>query len=227
RHRPGRGDAAPLRREPEPAGRRRRARRLRLVRRRRRLDLDGDRQWHRLHLREHAVRSERREHEDAAGTAGAGVRHHVSSPLAGRVCRPRRQMTRVPTAVGRALVHAVLIAGGVIGNHAAEAATNGLALSPPLGWTSWSGFQTEIDEESIKAVARVQADLLKESGYVYVNVDGGWYLNPDAEVDPYGRWVADRNKFPGGMAALGDYVHGLGLKFGLYVTPGIPALAVV
>lgn len=108
----------------------------------------------------------------------------------------------------------------------AYAADNGLALTPPMGWTTWSSLQTNIDEETIKAIAGVQAATLKASGYIYVNVDGGWYLNPDAEVDAFGRWVADRAKFPSGMAALGDYIHSLGLKFGLYVTPGIPAIAV-
>jgi hypothetical protein len=108
----------------------------------------------------------------------------------------------------------------------ADAAINGLALSPPLGWSSWSSLQTNVDEESIKAVVQIQASTLKASGYVYVNVDAGWYVNPDTAVDPFGRWVADSTKFPGGMAALGDYVHSHGLRFGLYVTPGIPKRAV-
>jgi alpha-galactosidase len=109
---------------------------------------------------------------------------------------------------------------------AVYAADNGRALTPPMGWTTWSSLQTNIDEDTIKAIARVQAATLKASGYIYVNVDGGWYLNPDAEVDAFGRWVADRARFPSGMAALGDDIHSLGLKFGLYVTPGIPAIAV-
>jgi alpha-galactosidase len=113
-----------------------------------------------------------------------------------------------------------------LGGGVARAATNGLALSPPMGWTTWSSLQTNIDEETVKAVARIQAATLKSSGYVYVNVDGGWYTNPDAAVDPFGRWVADAARFPSGMRALGDDIHGLGLKFGIYVTPGIPALAV-
>lgn len=107
----------------------------------------------------------------------------------------------------------------------AHAQPNGQALTPPMGWTTWTSLQTDIDEDTIKAIASVQASTLAPYGYRYVNVDGGWYQNPDAAVDAHGRWVADPAKFPGGMAALGDYIHGLGLGFGIYVTPGIPALA--
>ena len=105
-------------------------------------------------------------------------------------------------------------------------ASNGLASSPPLGWSSWSALETNIDENTIKAIAERQAALFKPFGYRYVNVDGGWYLNPDLGVDANGRWIADPAKFPSGMRALGDFLHGLGLEFGLYVTPGIPKLAV-
>jgi hypothetical protein len=102
---------------------------------------------------------------------------------------------------------------------------SGLALTPPMGWTTWTSLQTSLDEDTVKEIARIQAATLKHYGYVYVNVDGGWYQNPDAAIDEYGRWVADETTFPSGMAALGEYIHSLGLKFGIYVTPGIPSLA--
>jgi hypothetical protein len=47
------------------------------------------------------------------------------------------------------------------------------------------------------------------------------------EVDGNGRWVADTTKFPGGIKAVADHVHADGLKFGLYVTPGIAENAVL
>src|SRR5205085_2059139 len=123
---------------------------------------------------------------------------------------------------------AVFLLTGFImcGNPFASGADNGQALSPPLGWSSWSALETNIDENTIKTIAQIQASLLKPAGYVYVNVDGGWYLNPDLGIDLNGRWIADPDKFPSGMRALGDYIHSLGLRFGLYVTPGIPKLAV-
>jgi alpha-galactosidase len=144
-------------------------------------------------------------------------------------CKQHRRlaMTDIGTSiisVARIAACAGLMLGACVTPARGEA--NGLALSPPLGWTTWSSLQTTLDAESVKAIARIQAASLKSSGYIYVNVDGGWYANPDAVVDAYGRWVADADKFPGGMAALGDYIHSLGLKFGIYVTPGIPALAV-
>ena len=135
-------------------------------------------------------------------------------------------MTRGTVSSARTLFHAVLFAICVLASHPAEASTNGLAVSPPLGWSSWTSLQAAVSEDAVKEVAATQASLLRGSGYVYVNVDGGWYLNPDLDVDPFGRWIADPAKFPGGMKALGDYIHGLGLKFGLYVTPGVPGLAI-
>ncbi len=122
-----------------------------------------------------------------------------------------------------------LLAGffaGAAGAPPAWGAENGLALSPPLGWSSWSALETSIDENTIRTMAQAQAATLKSAGYVYHNVDGGWYLNPDLNVDANGRWIADASRFPSGMEALGNYIHALGLKFGLYVTPGIPKLAV-
>jgi Alpha galactosidase A/Alpha galactosidase C-terminal beta sandwich domain len=111
----------------------------------------------------------------------------------------------------------------------ARAATNGLGLKPAMGWSSWSWIRRNPTEANIKA----QAAALKNSGlaghgYIYVNLDDFW-MRCDANgpvVDQYGRWTVDTAKFPSGMKALGDYIHGLGLKFGLYVTPGIPQNAV-
>ncbi len=118
-----------------------------------------------------------------------------------------------------------LLLASTLGSGSARASDNGQDLSPPMGWTSWSSVAA-VNEDTVRTNARILASTLKSSGYVYVNVDAGWYLDPDLGVDTYGRWVADSSKFLRGMAALGDYIHGLGLKFGIYVTPGIPATAV-
>jgi len=107
------------------------------------------------------------------------------------------------------------------------AADNGLSTPPALGWTTWTSLETSLDSVTIKSIADRQASLLKPAGYIYVNVDGGWYANPDTGVDFYGRWTPHPDRFPGGMRAIAQYVHSLGLKFGLYLTPGIPKLAVV
>ncbi len=76
---------------------------------------------------------------------------------------------------------------------------------------------------------------LNSAGYLYVNVDDFWYNCPGSQgpdVDAYGRWVTNASSFPpsssgeNGIAVVADYVHSLGLKFGLYVTPGISDQAV-
>ncbi|HLI83104.1 MAG TPA: alpha-galactosidase [Bryobacteraceae bacterium] len=130
-----------------------------------------------------------------------------------------------PERVGR-LCFAAWMAASTIGIQAAQAAHLGLKASPPLGWSSWSSFEASVNETTVHAVAQSLVSTLKPAGYVYVNIDAGWYQNPDTAVDAYGRWIADPSKFPSGMAALGSYLHSLGLKFGIYVSPGIPMLAV-
>jgi hypothetical protein len=109
----------------------------------------------------------------------------------------------------------------------AKASTyNNLAQLPFMGWSSWSSIRKNPTEQNIKATADVLAAKFKSHGYQYVNVDDFYQLNWTTTVDKYGRWVVDPKKFPHGMKALGDYIHKKGLKFGLYVTPGIPKGAV-
>ncbi|HYY26713.1 MAG TPA: alpha-galactosidase [Chthoniobacterales bacterium] len=108
----------------------------------------------------------------------------------------------------------------------ALAEDNGVSKKPQMGWSSWSFIRSSPTEAIIKAQALAMQQNLQASGFQYVNLDDFWYLDPRATVDAYGRWVPDPSKFPDGMAALADYIHGLGLKFGMYVTPGIPVAAV-
>ena len=108
-------------------------------------------------------------------------------------------------------------------------------VRPPLGWSSWSFVR----KNPTAAIIRAQAKAMKDSGltrlgYQYANIDDFWYQCPGAQgpnVDQYGRWVIDSTKFPAqggknGIQATADYVHSLGLKFGLYATPGISKQAV-
>ncbi len=108
----------------------------------------------------------------------------------------------------------------------AHAEDNGLALIPPAGWSSWSFIRNSPTEAKIKAQAKGMHDSgLVSHGFQFVNLDDYYYLNPGTNVDQYGRWVPDTGKFPDGMANLASYIHGLGEKFGMYVTPGIPKAA--
>lgn len=90
--------------------------------------------------------------------------------------------------------------------------------TPPMGWNSWNTFGENISEELIFTTADRMAELgLPELGYTYLVIDDCWSLR---ERDENGRLVADPEKFPHGMKAVADYVHGKGLKFGMYSCAG-------
>jgi hypothetical protein len=118
---------------------------------------------------------------------------------------------------------------------AAHAEDNGVGAKPLLGWSSWSFVRSHPTAAVIEAQAKALKDSgLAKEGFVYANVDDFWYHCPGSQgpdVDQYGRWVTDETKFPpkgseNGIQVVADYVHSLGLKFGLYVTPGISKQAV-
>jgi hypothetical protein len=109
---------------------------------------------------------------------------------------------------------------------ASASSYNELADRPFMGWSSWSSIRRNPTEEKIKAAADVMAAKFKSHGYEYVNLDDYYMLDWRTTVDEYGRWAVDSKKFPNGMKALGDYIHKKGLKFGHYVTLGIPKAAV-
>jgi hypothetical protein len=89
-----------------------------------------------------------------------------------------------------------------------------LAATPPMGWNSWEAFRKELDETAIQAQVDAMVKLgLRDAGYIYFVIDGGWKT---AERDGNGDLVVDPKKFPSGMKALADYVHGHGMKFGLH-----------
>lgn len=92
-----------------------------------------------------------------------------------------------------------------------------LAATPPMGWNSWNLFACDIDEDLIKGIADALVESgMAEAGYRYVNLDDCWQVSREED----GTIVADPERFPSGIPALADYVHGLGLKFGLYTCAG-------
>ncbi|MBN2084696.1 MAG: glycoside hydrolase family 27 protein [Anaerolineales bacterium] len=93
-----------------------------------------------------------------------------------------------------------------------------LALTPPMGWNSWNHFACNISEALIRetADAMVSSGMLA-AGYQYVNIDDCWMAS---ERDTDGTLPPDPGKFPSGMKALADYVHGKGLKLGIYLDRG-------
>jgi alpha-galactosidase len=100
---------------------------------------------------------------------------------------------------------------------AAQALDNGVARTPPMGWNSWNTFGCNIDETLIRQVAdAIVTTGMRDLGYQYVVVDDCWF-NPNR--DSAGNLQGDPGRFPSGMKALGDYLHGKGLKFGIYQVP--------
>ncbi|KAL7625540.1 hypothetical protein AAE478_004760 [Parahypoxylon ruwenzoriense] len=90
--------------------------------------------------------------------------------------------------------------------------------TPPMGWNSYNYYNCNPSEDIMKTNARGLVDLgLADLGYVYVTTDCGWMAR---DRDSEGRLQWDAALFPSGGKALGDYIHGLGLKFGLYSGAG-------
>ncbi|MDN4604984.1 glycoside hydrolase family 27 protein [Paenibacillus sp. F6_3S_P_1C] len=93
-----------------------------------------------------------------------------------------------------------------------------LGFAPALGWNSWNTFTWDINEQLIRDVADVfVSEGYLAAGYEYIVIDDCWSLK---ERDAGGNLVADPEKFPSGMRALADYIHGKGLKFGMYSCVG-------
>lgn len=114
----------------------------------------------------------------------------------------------------------------------------------PMGWNSYDYYDTTVNEEQVKANADFMAAHLKDAGWEYIVVDIAWYSKDagtmrekyqyipfgDVEIDEYGRFQPAVNRFPSaaggkGFAPLAEYIHNLGLKFGIHIMRGIPGIA--
>ncbi|WP_019914889.1 glycoside hydrolase family 27 protein [Paenibacillus sp. HW567] len=110
------------------------------------------------------------------------------------------------------------------------------AKTPPMGWNSWDCYGAAVTEEEIRGNAEYMAQNLKEFGWDTIVVDIQWY-EPGAVssqyrpfvplvMDEYSRLLPAVNRFPSAEGGLGfrplaDYVHSLGLKFGIHIMRGI------
>jgi alpha-galactosidase len=128
----------------------------------------------------------------------------------------------------------------------------GVALTPPMGWNSYNCFGSAVHENEVRANALYMSKNLKQHGWQYIVVDFLWsYDNPPGSnignpyqknlqdgsfvpwltMDKWGRLMPQPTKFPSafggkGFKPLADYVHSIGLKFGIHVMRGIPRQAV-
>lgn len=116
-----------------------------------------------------------------------------------------------------------------------------MLMSSPMGWNSWDCWGASADENIIRRNAEFMAEHLKPFGYEYVVLDIQWSepgavnheYRPFAELcmDEYSRLIPAENRFPSsaggkGFAPLAEYIHSLGLKFGIHIMRGIPRQAV-
>ncbi|MBQ1243640.1 MAG: glycoside hydrolase family 27 protein [Clostridia bacterium] len=95
---------------------------------------------------------------------------------------------------------------------------NGVALIPPMGWSSWNLFRHRINEDIIKSIGdAMDKSGLKDAGYIYVNIDDCWQAS---ERDENGRLLWDKMNFKGGIKNLAQYMNERGLKLGIYSSNG-------
>jgi len=93
----------------------------------------------------------------------------------------------------------------------------GLALTPPMGWNSWNAWRRWVDDAKVRSAAEMMVQSgLAARGYTYINIDSCW----QGERGGKHRAIQPNRKFPD-MQALADFIHGQGLKFGIYSTPWV------
>ena len=147
----------------------------------------------------------------------------------------------LPRALSTTVLLAILSMTGFGWSQSSAGTLPELAKTPPMGWNSWDGYGATINEGQFKENARWLAQHLKAAGWEYVVVDMEWFvLNPSPQgnsphaqfnLDAYGRYMPAINRFPSakdgaGFKPLAEFVHALGLKFGIHILRGIPKLAV-
>ena len=115
-----------------------------------------------------------------------------------------------------------------------------IAKTPPMGWNSWDCYGAAVTEDTVRKNAEYMARNLKPFGWEYIVVDIQWAqptaINhsyepfSDLTMDDYGRLTPAVNRFPSaaggaGFRPLADYIHSLGLKFGIHIMRGMPRMA--
>lgn len=90
-----------------------------------------------------------------------------------------------------------------------------IALTPSMGWNSWNCWGLTVDDKKVRDAARVMSEKLHAYGWEYINIDDGW----EADKRENNGELYPNDKFPD-IKNLTDYIHSLGLKFGIYSSPG-------
>ena len=98
---------------------------------------------------------------------------------------------------------------------------NLILLTPPMGWSSWNGWGEKASQEILYKTAKSMIDKgIADHGWSYINVDDAWEAEKRAEDGT----IVPNSKFPD-IKGLIEQIHSLGLKFGLYSSPGVQTCA--
>ena len=90
-----------------------------------------------------------------------------------------------------------------------------IALTPTMGWNSWNCWGLTVNDEKVRDAARLMNEKIHAYGWEYVNIDDGWEASERTKQGE----ILTNDKFPD-IKDLTDYIHGVGLKFGIYSSPG-------
>jgi alpha-galactosidase len=102
-----------------------------------------------------------------------------------------------------------------------------IGLTPQMGWNDWYTYYNRITDSDVRAAAKAMIDSgMADYGYQYVDIDDCWATKPGS-ADPALNGPArdadgailPNQRFPD-MPALTDYIHSMGLKAGIYTSPG-------
>ncbi len=115
------------------------------------------------------------------------------------------------------LFSTVVVLQVVVASAKERSVSAGLALTPPMGWNTWNKFGCNVSDELVRGMADAMVKSgMKDAGYQYVVIDDCWQVSRDEHANI----VPDPQRFPNGIKAVADYVHSLGLKFGIYSDAG-------
>ncbi|MGD0914120.1 MAG: choice-of-anchor Q domain-containing protein [Terracidiphilus sp.] len=113
--------------------------------------------------------------------------------------------------------------------------------SPPMGWNSWDSWGISISEAEFRETVQAIHERLQTYGWQYVVIDYGWFAQHPENFDKHlplglvisgdGRYMPAVNRYPSasngqGLKPIADYVHSLGLKFGIHIMRGVSRKAV-
>ncbi|OAL49677.1 glycoside hydrolase [Pyrenochaeta sp. DS3sAY3a] len=94
-----------------------------------------------------------------------------------------------------------------------------ISRAPQMGWNSWNAFKLKINSTILKQTADLMVSTgLRDAGFNYLVIDDGWQAKTR---DADGRQQPNATLFPEGIDGLAKYVHGKGLKLGIYSDAGI------